>query len=109
MIFCALLFLSGILLIQQLSALPDNRWLVAIGLAALLLAWRRYWRGLLVIAGTLWAIAVAESRLADRLPENLAGLELPISGVIADLPEQDERQARFDFLVEQAPQACQAS
>lgn len=105
MIFCALLFLSGILLIQQLSVLPDNLWLDAIVFAALLLAWRRYWRGLLLIAGMLWAIAVAESRLADRLPENLAGLELPISGVIADLPEQDERQARFDFLVEQAPQA----
>jgi competence protein ComEC len=102
MVVSALSFLAGLMLVQQLSALPDIKWLVAAILMAGIIAWLRYWRCLFFVLGVVWAIVFAMYRLSDRLPEQLEGVEVQVVGVIADLPEQDEKRVRFDFILEKS-------
>jgi competence protein ComEC len=98
MVVYALLFLAGLMLVQQLTVLPDIQWLIAAGVAACIIAWLRYWRVLFFMVGVLWAIVFAMHRLSERLPEQLEGVEIQVAGTIAGLPEQDEKRARFDFI-----------
>jgi competence protein ComEC len=98
MVISALLFLAGLLLVQQLPVLPDITWLVVGCLVACIIAWLRYWRWLFFVVGVLWAIVFAMHRLSDRLPGQLEGKEIQVTGTIADLPEQDEKRVRFDFI-----------
>ncbi|TAN66127.1 MAG: DNA internalization-related competence protein ComEC/Rec2 [Methylobacter sp.] len=102
MVVSALSFLAGLLLVQQLSALPNMDWLIVGGVAACIIAWLRYWRCLFFVLGILWAIVFAMYRLSERLPEQLEGAEVQVTGVIADLPELDEKRARFDFIATRA-------
>jgi len=104
MIVSSLSFLAGLLLVQQFPELPDSQWLIVVIIAAVFMAWLRYWRRLFFVLGVLWAIVFAITRLADRLPESLEGIDIPVKGIIADLPEQDERRTSFDFIVTQAAQ-----
>ena len=99
MIVSALSFLAGLLSVQQFPVLPGSQWLIGITVAAGILGWLRYWRWLFFVMGVLWAIVFAMTRLADRLPESLEGIDIPVKGIIADLPEQDERRTSFDFIV----------
>ena len=99
MIVFALSFLAGLLVVQQFPELPGSQWLIAVTVVAGIMGWLRYWRWLFFVMGMLWAIVFAITRLADRLPESLEGIDIPVKGVIADLPEQDERKTRFDFIV----------
>jgi len=99
MIISALSFLAGLLLVQQFSALPDSQWLIAGGIVAGIMAWLRYWRGLFFVMGVLWAIVFAMLALADRLPESLEGIDIPVRGIISGLPERDEKRTRFDFII----------
>ena len=99
MIVSALSFLAGLLLVQQFQVLPGGQWLIGITVGAGIMAWLRYWRGLFFVMGVLWAIVFAITRLADRLPESLEGIDIPVKGIIAGLPEQDERRTSFDFIV----------
>lgn len=98
MVVSALSFLAGLLLVQQLPVLPDIEWLIVGGVVAGIMAWLRYWRCLFFVVGVLWAILFAMHRLSDRLPEQLEGMDIPVTGYIADLPEQDEKRVRFDFI-----------
>jgi len=104
MILSALSFLAGIVLVQQFSDLPSIQWLLMIAACAGIMAWLRYWRWLFFIMGVLWAIVFALSRLADRLPEALEGFDIPVTGIVVDLPQQDERRTRFDFRVTESVQ-----
>jgi competence protein ComEC len=98
MIVSALSFLAGLLWVQQLAALPDIKWLIVGAAAACIIVWLRYWRCLFLVIGILWAIVFAMYRLSDRLPEQLEGIDVQVVGTIADLPEQDEKRVRFDFI-----------
>ncbi len=104
MIASALSFLSGLLVVQQFSVLPGSQWLIVVTVSAGIMAWLRYWRWLFFVMGVLWAIVFAMVRLSDRLPESLEGINIPVKGIIVDLPEQDERQTRFDFMVTESTQ-----
>jgi competence protein ComEC len=104
MIVSALSFLAGLSLVQQFPVLPGSQWLIAVTVVAGIMAWLRYWRWLFFVMGVLWAIVFAMTRLADRLPETLEGIDIPLKGLIADLPEQDERRTRFDFIVTESAQ-----
>ena len=104
MILSALSFLAGLLVVQQFSALPATQWLIVVGIAAGIMAWLRYWRWLFFVMGVLWAVLFAMTRLADRLPESLEGIDIPVNGFIVDLPEQDERRTRFDLSVIESAQ-----
>jgi len=99
MILSALSFLAGLLVVQQFSALPGTQWLIVVSMAAGIMAWLRYWRWLFFVMGVLWAVLFAMTRLVDRLPESLEGIDINIKGIVVDLPEQDERRTRFDFSV----------
>lgn len=98
MVVSALSFLAGLMLVQQFPVLPDVKWLIVSGVAACIIAWLRYWRSLFFVLGVLWAIVFAMHRLSDRLLESVEGEEVQVSGTIADLPEQDEKRVRFDFI-----------
>jgi competence protein ComEC len=104
MIVSALSFLAGLLVVQQFSALPGIQWLMVVTASVCIMAWLRYWRWLFFVIGLLWAIVFAMSRLADRLPQSLEGIDIPVNGFIVDLPEQDERSTRFDFVVTHSAQ-----
>jgi competence protein ComEC len=109
MVVSALLFLAGLMLVQQLTVLPDIQWLVVGGVAVCIIAWLRYWRCLFFMVGVLWAIAFAMHRLSERLPEQLEGSEIQVTGTIAGLPEQDEKRARFDFITRDGVYAASPS
>lgn len=102
MVIYALSFLAGIILVQQFSVLPGSPWLIAGAIATVMMAWLRYWRGLFFLAAVLWAILFAGARLADRLPQQLEGIDIAVKGYISELPKQDEKQCRFDFIVTEA-------
>ena len=104
MIVSALCFLAGLLVVQQFAALPGSQWLFMLTTIAVIMACLRYWRWVFFITGLLWAVLFAMSRLAERLPESLEGLDIPVTGIVVDLPEQNERQTRFDFKVLQSTQ-----
>jgi len=99
MIVSALSFLAGLLVVQQFSVLPGSLWLITVAMATGILAGLRYWRWLFFGLGLLWAVVFAMIRLADRLPVDLEGSDIPVKGFIVDLPEQDESRTRFDFRV----------
>jgi len=100
-----LFFLAGILVVQQMTALPAALWL-AVGVVGLgSLVWLRYWREVFFVSGVLWAVVFASSRMCDRLPEQLAGQDIQVQGYIADLPEHESNHVRFNFnVVESAKQ-----
>jgi len=108
MVASALSFLAGLLLVQQLSTLPEQGWLLVGGIVALLCAYQRQWRALFFVAGVLWAIVSAMDRLSDRLPAPLEGQDVQVKGTIAGLPEQDEKRIRFDFVITGSEQSLPA-
>ena len=99
MIVSALCFLAGLLVVQQFAVLPGSQWLFMLTTSAVIMACLRYWRWVFFITGLLWAVLFAMSRLAERLPESLEGFDIPVTGIVIDLPEQNERQTRFDFKI----------
>jgi len=101
MVRMAFALLAGVLLLQQLPALPPG-WLVLPLLATGLLI-ARIWRlPLLMMAGFMWSWWCAQGVLADRLPEALAGQDLVVTGVVSDLPRKRGDSQRFLFDVHEA-------
>ncbi|MGH8751834.1 MAG: DNA internalization-related competence protein ComEC/Rec2 [Burkholderiales bacterium] len=115
-----ILFVCGVWLLQAQAQLPDLAlaWALApLLLAALLLRaktlerWRHIAAVFLAVfffgAGFFWAAWLAQVRLADALPEAWEGKDIQVTGVVASLPQENERGVRFEFDVEnvQTPQA----
>src|SRR5688572_14793529 len=100
-----IVFLAGILWVQQWAALAPVGW--CLGAFAPLICWRRYPRFRWLYAGLLgvcWAVLLGYWRLHTVLPENLAGQDLVIGGYIASIPDLHERGFRFDFAVTEYPE-----
>jgi competence protein ComEC len=104
-------FAGGIFFLQQQGDLPNvNRlaFLCATVCCALLLVFRcrqSLFRSALLVScaflcGFVWAAWLAQTRLADQLPEALEGQDVELVGVIAALPQSFERGERFEFAVE---------
>ncbi len=51
--------------------------------------------------GFLWAVFFAQLRLADSLPQVWEGEDIQLIGVVANLPQSNDRNVRFRFDVEQ--------
>lgn len=103
MILATLAFLAGLLLVQQFSTLPQSPWLLLVALFVIsLIVWRRYWLCLCFAVGVLWAIIFASVRLANQLPKHLEAIDIPVIGYVADLPEQSDKVARFNFNITQS-------
>ena len=108
----ALGFLTGVVVLQQLSSLPDL-WFsgfLFLSVLGLLFAprlypkWREWqkWRLILVFllsagAGFCWATIAGYLLLADGLDPALEGQDVVVEGVIASLPETQNRRVRFEF------------
>ncbi len=99
----ALAFLAGILLVQQLADLPSLWWALTLLPLGLLAYYQpRTLPLLFFVFGIAWLTFRAEIILQDRLPAELAGKDLEITGVVTDIPQQNRRRSRFKFDVEQA-------
>ncbi|MDS4042400.1 MAG: DNA internalization-related competence protein ComEC/Rec2 [Candidatus Competibacter sp.] len=97
----AVVFLIGILFFQALPELPVRGWTWALPITLLVLAlvpplrlpaWG--------VAGFLWALLLAPPPMV--LPAELEGVDLQVEGWIASIPDHEWRNARFEFVVEQA-------
>lgn len=109
-----LAFVFGVVLLQQQAILPEITWAWAIlpGAASAFLLSRchepiftvtgKIFVGAVFLsAGFLWAAAFAHYRLADSFPKEWEGRDIQLIGVIAELPQVNERSLRFAFDVEQ--------
>ena len=99
-----LAFLAGILLVQQLSALPSLLWAGLLVPLAFVSVWQpRIGLPLLFfVAGIAWVTLRAGWILAERLPPELEGEDLRVTGRVAGIPVQGEHSLRFAFDVEHA-------
>ncbi len=108
----ALGFLIGVVVLQQLPSLPSlwfSLLLVLITVLLLVLVvvlatrFHPRWRVLLsfllsATAGFFWASIVAVMLLADGLDPVLEGQDVVVEGVVASLPETQNRRMRFEFM-----------
>jgi competence protein ComEC len=97
-----LIFLGGILFVQQMATLPSLAWSVLL-MPLAFLAWRWPHLGLpflFLLSGLLWATFRAGLILAEGLPPELEGRDLRIEGRLADIPVMSEHGLRFLFDVE---------
>jgi competence protein ComEC len=108
-----LAFVTGVWCLQQMSQLPDWYWAMLLPLA-LLPVWRlpRQWlikKSFLLLfsagLGLFWATFMAQLRLSDALPHEWEGQDVQLVGVVASLPQMQERGERFLFDVEQVETA----
>lgn len=102
----ALAFAAGAALLQLQAGLPGAAWWAALAPLALLARSRPWARPALALAaGFLWAAALAQYRMSDRLAPELEGRDLEVVGVVASLPAPGERGVRFELEVESAGEA----
>src|SRR6266853_7046499 len=109
--FAALGFTLGVCLLQHQAELPGAAWLALVcALAAIggigfsrrvspIVAAGATFIGFAAL-GFAWAAVLAQLRLSDRLDPALEGRDVPVSGVVAGLPQTFERGVRFEFDVE---------
>lgn len=111
MLLSALSFLTGISFVQQSAELPDSAaiYVLAATLFITLLLWRFYrthsYSWLLqscsfVLAGFLWAIIQGQDYLDHRLPEDLAGKDIHVEGIIEEIPVSQDTVQRFVLKVQ---------
>lgn len=108
-----LAFVFGTGLLQQQAKLPEVMW--AWGLMAIIIVigwlWRRQsavlvattrilWWIFFLGVGFFWAAAFAHWRLADFLSPEWERQDIQIVGIIASLPQENDRNMRFQFHVE---------
>ncbi len=102
-----LAFVLGVFLLQQQAHLPSLFWAILLAPLLLLLRWTPGpLRSLLLAlvfcgAGFFWAAALAQVRLADRLPAAWERRGIELIGVVASLPVEGEYGRNFEFDVEQ--------
>ena len=108
-----LAFVLGAGLLQQRAELPEIGWawsLLLLGIAIGLFRYRQlvipvtisrivFWLFFVGI-GFFWAAAVAHWRLADALPYEWERKDIQVIGVVASMPQKDDRTMRFRFDIE---------
>jgi competence protein ComEC len=97
-----LAFALGASAVLAFPLLPDSRWIVGLLILMVPLAWRYRARLTATVApavliGLLLATMTAQQRLAERLPAELQGQDLEVSGTVIGLPQQTGRVLRFDL------------
>lgn len=89
-------FVGGVCLLHASTAVPPPAALVAIGAVAVA-ALRRRPVAAALLAGYLLAAFAAHAALTDRLPLELDGSDLVVTGIVASLPDRRQQGARFQF------------
>ncbi|MDP2176941.1 DNA internalization-related competence protein ComEC/Rec2 [Methylicorpusculum sp.] len=102
MVTLVLIFVLGVLCLQQLPELPGPMGVLLIVALAAICAALRLWKCLALFAGVLWALGYAEMKLSDRLPGALEGRVFQVEGRIEPIPVYSEKRVRFDFKVSKA-------
>ena len=107
MVSFALFFALGVWALQQQSFLPALPFYWPLAASCLFLpqggqlAWRVVRRALILLCAALlgfgYAAWLAESRLADALPDAWQGRDITLTGVVAEMPRAHERGQRFVF------------
>ncbi|HKJ22988.1 MAG TPA: ComEC/Rec2 family competence protein, partial [Gammaproteobacteria bacterium] len=93
-------FFLGIVLLQQVRALPAPAWCwLLIPAAAVALYLPRVRPAALTLAGALWALLHAQLTLSTALAPALEGRDVTVRGVVSSLPEREGRKTRFDLEV----------
>jgi competence protein ComEC len=90
--------MTGVLLVQRLSQLPDPWWsalLLPLVVAGLRSRWA--WVACWLLAGAAWATLFARLLLATGLPAELEGRDLWLDGVIASIPQGEVGRLRFNM------------
>jgi competence protein ComEC len=111
MLLNALSFLIGISFVQQWAELPDSTasYALATTLFIILLLWWFYrthsYRWLFqscgfALAGVLWAVLQGQDYLDHRLPEELAGKDIYVEGIIKEIPVSQDMVQRFILKVQ---------
>jgi competence protein ComEC len=110
--FNVICFVAGVVWLQQQAELPAPSWTWVLATALFASAFTAPGNGRLhlvraAILGAAWGVAgfalaawSAHARLADALPAEWEARDISIVGVIASLPQADDRRVRFDFDVE---------
>ena len=108
----ALAVLCGVCLTLGLAELYITEWLAALLLGLVPAVALRMRSGsnhagyrvavllCVVLAAALWASLRAAGYLQQRLPENLAGLDILVSGRVIDIPQQQDGVQRFEFVLD---------
>ncbi len=95
MVYSAIAFLLGCVMILQLSSIPG--WPVGLALALLLVIaifWRLFWLAAFIVA-LFWTGVHTVINLNDTLPPALTGEDVTVSGQIVGLPQKQDRRLRF--------------
>ncbi|OQY51418.1 MAG: DNA internalization-related competence protein ComEC/Rec2 [Candidatus Parabeggiatoa sp. nov. 2] len=91
-----LAFLLGILFCQTLSPLPNVRWIVLLYPLIILAFLLPRLRLLFLFAlGLLWTVWRADMILAQKLPNDLEGRDIKMTGTVINLPERQQNEQRF--------------
>ena len=100
-------FVLGVIALQQQASLPPWWWAAVSACLALVLLQARHcviqWIAIALLAfslGFAWAHWRAEIRMAQRIPSNLVGQTLWVTGYISDLPQASRFGPRFVFTPE---------
>ncbi len=105
-----LLFVSGVLTVGFLPYLPSL--LSSLGLIPLIFLaiyyFRAYWLAAL-LTGFGWGIYCGHQLVSMQLDDALAGQDLQVTGVVTDLPENNERRLRFNLNIRTALDASSNS
>lgn len=107
-------FLLGVVWLQQQPSLPRVHWwpLAALVLGVAIL-FRQRSRGIVLngirigsalfaalALGVAWSTWRAEQQLANTLPTTWESRDIVVEGFVANLPQENERGIRFEFIVE---------
>ncbi len=115
MVSFSIFFALGVWFLQQQTTLPSLPFLWPLAVLPLLIPYHaipRVLRSTLILLGAAalgfcYAAWVAQSRLADSLPDAWQGKNITLTGVVAELPRLHDKGQRFAFEVEsvQTPDA----
>ena len=106
MVFKSVCFVSGVILLQQMSSLPAPAYAV-VGLMTAFIAIRHLpipglgW----LLFGWSWALGAACLSMQERLDPRFEGRDLMIQGRILGIPQKFEHGLRFGFAIESNDQA----
>lgn len=101
MIFVSLAFVSGVLLLQQFSSLPDPLWTApALMIAFFLLRCRKYRPAVWFLGGWSWALLSANLAMNDTLDPATEGKDVLVDGQVTGIPQSFGRGTRFGFTID---------
>jgi len=104
MIKTAISFAFACALFLQLPYLPSLNWLWLSLPACFLLQFTTIRYFAIMLLGGLWTLFYAHLIISDRLPHEIAGKEITISGIISSVPERQQQRIRFEFKPEPSTQ-----